>query len=181
MQNNSVLPDSEIEFLFSLPTHLRNSRLAALHDVGWSLALLARSIGKAKTTVYFWVVNAIPDSDPTQIALPIPPQSPISSISGQSSVQIRSISPKVPPDLRIRLRELSRLARRYRARTPPSSNIAQANRDLTTLAVNLHTRGVPIANIAFYAEVSYRAMARRVASAQKIRDEVLRNDALTRV
>lgn len=170
MQSNLVLPGSEVEFLSGLPTRLRNSRLAALHEVGWSLALLARSIGKAKTTVYFWVVNAIPDPDSTRKALPMPPCSPISSISGQNPVRIRSISPKVPPDLRPRLRELSYLARRYRARTPPSSNIAKANRDLTTLAVNLHARGVSTADIAFYAEVSYRAMAKRIASAQDYRE-----------
>jgi hypothetical protein len=81
VQSNSVLPGSEVEILSSLPAHLRNSRLAALHDVGWSLAIMARSIGKAKTTVYFWVVNASPSLDSIREDLPIPPHSPISSIS----------------------------------------------------------------------------------------------------
>jgi hypothetical protein len=62
-----------------------------------------------------------------------------------------------------RLLELSTLARRYRARTVPDSPLAQANRDLTAMAIALRSMGVPTAAIAEAAGVSYRAMARRLS------------------
>ena len=83
----------------------------------------------------------------------------------------RSISPRVPPDLRPRLRELGTLARRYRAKTPANSPLALANRELTDLALKLRSRGVSTADIADAAGVSYRAMARRIALASPPRQE----------
>jgi len=72
------------------------------------------------------------------------------------------MSPKVPPDVRPRLRELSEMSRKYRARTPQGSPTAIANRELTKLAVELRESGVPTADIAQAAGVTYRAMSRRI-------------------
>ena len=62
------------------------------------------------------------------------------------------------------IQELSVLSRRYRAKTSPDSPLALANRELTEIALSLYHRGVPAAEIAKAAGVTYRAMARRIAN-----------------
>ena len=55
----------------------------------------------------------------------------------------------------------------YRAKTPANSPTALANAELTRLAVSLRRQGVPTADIASAAGVSYRAMARRITNGMK--------------
>ena len=92
-----------------------------------------------------------------------PPRSLTTSVPTKNAPRLRSVSPGVPPDMKPRLKELATLARRYRARTMPDSPLAQANRDLTAMAIALRSMGVPTAAIAEAAGVSYRAMARRLS------------------
>lgn len=167
MKSTTSLPSEEIEFLQALPHHQRDSRLAILHEAGWSLSVLSRGLDKPKTTVHFWVRNA--QKDPVLARRPVPkPPLPITqTLQAGQSLKIRTISPKVPPDLRPKIRELSIHSRRYRAKTPKDSPMAQANRELTRLAVSLHSQGVPTADIAEAAGVTYRAMARRIALGEK--------------
>lgn len=165
MRSHTELPHDEVRFLQELPRSERDSRLAALHDHGWSLATLGRSLQppKPKTTIHYWIRNAkkgveqrreLPKPPPTSLTTAVPTyKAPIS----------RSISPKVPPDMRPHLRELASQSRRYRAKTPKSSPLAQANQELTKIALQLHAHGVPTSDIAAAAGVSYRAMARRIA------------------
>lgn len=65
--------------------------------------------------------------------------------------------------MRPRLKQLSDLAKRYRAKTSPNSPLAVANDELTAIARTLRSMGVPTAAIAEAAGVSYRAMARRLS------------------
>jgi hypothetical protein len=65
--------------------------------------------------------------------------------------------------MRQRLQDLSKLAKRYRAKTSPDSPFSQANSELTAVANTLRSMGVPTADIAKAAGVSYRAMARRLS------------------
>lgn len=165
MAAKTTLPQEEITFLNALPTPQMHARLAFLHSSGWSLAALGRSLNRPKTTIHFWVRNALSDSDVKRRPAPTPPLAITRVVPATRAPRTRSISPRVPPDLRPRLRQLSELSRRYRAKTPPSSPLAVANRELTQLAVNLYAQGVPTADIAAAAGVSYRAMARRIALA----------------
>ena len=160
-----TLPADEIAFLDALPQHLMQARLAMLHRAGWSLSTIGRSFNppKPKTTIHFWIKNSINDPSLSRRAVPAPPLSITAAVPTPRAPRTRSISPRVPPDLRPRLRELGTLARRYRAKTPSSSPLAQANRELTDLALTLRSRGVSTADIADAAGVSYRAMARRIA------------------
>lgn len=162
------LPREEVEFLATLSPQAKNARLAALHEAGWSYSALSECLNTPKTTVHFWVRNA--QFDPSATLRPVPkPTLPIkTSLPLPKGTRTRSISPKVPPDLRPRLRELSQRSRRYRARTPENSPLAIANRQLTELAVHLRSQGVPTADIAEAAGVSYRAMARRIAKGVRI-------------
>lgn len=161
------LPPEEAAYLLSLPPSERDSRLRVLHDSGWSLSSLARAVQSPKTTVHFWVRNARTAQKSAERTIPAPPRSITALVPVPYSPRVRSMSPKVPPDLRPRLRELSNLSRRYRARTPQGSPCALANQELTKLAISLHERGVPTSDIAAAAGVSYRAMARRIEKGRK--------------
>lgn len=156
-----TLPVSEAEYLSTLQKRQLHSRLAALHARGWSLSQLATSLQppRPKTTVHFWVRNAAPPP-PTAPPIPAPPA------SAPRNSHTRSISPKVPPDQRPILASLSLQARRYRSGTPDSSPTARANQELTIRALQLRDFGVPTAEIADAAGVSYRAMAKRIRNAR---------------
>lgn len=161
------LPQEEVEFLDSLTIQQRNSRLRHLHEGGWSLSTLSTAIGTPKTTVHFWVRNAHPVSNYPNRPIPAPPKSITALVPSPYSTRVRSMSPKVPPDLRPHLSKIGQMARRYRAKTPANSPTALANAELTRLAVSLRRQGVPTADIASAAGVSYRAMARRITNGMK--------------
>jgi hypothetical protein len=160
----TLLPKDEVAFIDSLSRPEAEARLRALWEAGWSLSVLGQSLVpvRPKTTIHFWVKRAAPTSQarPTP---PPPPRSFTTAVPTKSAPRVRSISPGVPPSMKPRLKELSHLARRYRAKTLPDSPLAQANRDLTAMAIALRSMGVPTAAIAEAAGVSYRAMARRLS------------------
>ena len=161
------LPQEEVRYLESLSIPERDARLKVLHEAGWSLSSLAKAVQSPKTTVHFWVRKAQTGPKALERTIPAPPRSITALVPTPYSPIVRSISPKVPPDLRPRLRELSEMSRRYRSRTPSTSPFAVANEELTKLATSLHDRGVPTADIASAAGVSYRAMARRIEKGRK--------------
>lgn len=158
------LPSGEVKFLSGLPPTERNSRLRALWLAGWSLGEISSSLIpiKAKSTVHFWVRNAtdLPQSRPVPSS---PSKSLIASAPTSESIKLSSISPKVPPSLKDKIRELSILARQYRANTSPNSRYALANLELTQIARTLKNQGVSTAEIASAAGVTYRAMAKRLS------------------
>lgn len=163
MKQHVEVPTDEKAFLNSLPKEQRNKRLRALWEAGWSLSILGASLfpKRGKTTIHFWIVNI--ESGEQRRAVPEPPPKSLSSLTPLTiSARVRSISPAVPPHLKPKIKELSRLSKRYRARTPENSPFAIANRELTDLAKSLRERGVPTSIIAEAAGVSYRAMAKRL-------------------
>ena len=165
MRTQQTLPDDEVRFLEALPTHQLHARLAHLHAQGWSLASLARSLNppRPKTTVHYWIQNASTTQDLRRPLPDPPPTSLTTAVPTYKAPRMRSISPNVPPDIRPKLRELSEKSKRYRAKTPSSSETARANQELTKIALELHAHGVPTSKIAAAAGVTYRAMARRIA------------------
>ena len=164
MTEKTLLPPAEVSFINSLERPEAESRLRALWESGWSLSLLGESMNppRPKTTIHFWVKRAASMEQKRPIPSP-PPRSLTTSVPTKNAPRLRSVSPGVPPDMKPRLQELATLARRYRARTMPDSPLAQANRDLTAMAIALRSMGVPTAAIAEAAGVSYRAMARRLS------------------
>jgi hypothetical protein len=147
-----MLPEDEIRFLNSLPTSNIPARLLALHQAGWSLKELGDSLTppRPKSTIFNWIKQ----EETPYVDHPIPHPNP--------SIPVRPISPKVPPRLAPEILRLSRLAQRCRARTPHSSPFRLANEELTKIATSLYLNGVPIKHIAKAANVSDRAMFRRV-------------------
>ena len=164
MAQKTRLPQDEVSFLGSLSRPDMEARLRALWESGWSLAILGDSLKprRPKTTIHFWVKRAENQKQFRQIPPP-PPKSLTSAAPTKKAPRLRTVSPNVPPDMKPRLKELSALAKRYRARTTSDSPFAQANRDLTAMATALRAMGVPTAKIAEAAGVSYRAMARRLS------------------
>jgi len=165
MKKKVRLPDDEVTFLSALDKAQVPARLRALWEAGWSLKIIADSLKPArpKSTVHFWILNA--SSEPQRRPIPTPPPKSLTvSAPIKHSPKIRSISPGVPEHLKPRIKELSLLSRRYRAKSDPNSDLAVANRELTALALSLYNRGVPAAEIAKVAGVTYRAMARRIAN-----------------
>jgi len=169
MRNRPHLPADEVRFLESLPHPQMHARIALLHTHGWSLASIARSFDppRPKTTIHYWIRNASTSYEQRR-ALPNPPPTTITAAAPTyRAPRTRSISPNVPPDIRPHLRELSEKSKRYRAKTPPGSATAQANKELTKIALELHAHGVPTSKIAAAAGVTYRAMARRISDARR--------------
>lgn len=164
MSQRTTLPQDEVTFLSHLQRPDAEARLRALWEAGWSLSSLGESLNppRPKTTIHFWVKRA-PNTQQSRAIPSPPPKSLTTSVPTKSAPRLRSISPGVPPEMRPRLRELSVLAKRYRAKTPPDSPLHQANEELTAIARTLRSMGVPTADIAEAAGVSYRAMARRLS------------------
>ena len=164
MNKQAPLPDDEIRFLRALLPEQQKTRLKALWEIGWSLSTLANSVDPArpKSTMHFWVRNA-PTTEHRRALPPAPPSSLTTATPTKSAPRLRTISPGVPPDLKPKIRALSELSRRYRAKTRQDSAIALANQELTILAKSLRDRGVPTAAIAQAAGVTYRAMAKRLS------------------
>jgi len=158
LYNNKMesLPPAEVEYLNSFP-YPPTRRLAALHSWGWSLSTLAQALNppRAKSTVHNWITNEgiLDMTEP----FPVP----------QKALPVRSISPQVPPHAVPHLKELSKLARQCRSRTPKSSPYRIANEELTETALSLYKRGVPVELIASASNVSSRAMFRRIEKGLK--------------
>ena len=168
MKRQPSLPEDETLFLNSLSDELRNKRLRALWEAGWSLSTLGTALKppRGKTTVHFWIMHI--EAGEQRRVLPEPPPKSLSSLTPLNTpARVRSISPNVPPATKTRLRELSVLSKRYRARTSDDSPFAVANRELTELAKSLRESGIPTAAIAQAAEVTYRAMAKRLSKAER--------------
>lgn len=164
MTSRTTLPQDEVTFLAHLPRPEAESRLRALWEAGWSLSSLGESLSppRPKTTIHFWVKRAESKVQNRIIPTP-PPKSLTTSVPTKSAPRLRSISPGVPPEMKGKLKELSLLAKRCRAKTPSNSPFYQANEELTAIAKTLRSMGVPTAAIAEASEVSYRAMARRLS------------------
>jgi hypothetical protein len=164
VKKQAELPEDERAFLNSLSKDQRNKRLRALWETGWSLSVLGNSLlpKRGKTTIHFWIVDI--EAGEQRRLIPEPPPKSLSSLTPLTiSAKVRSISPAVPPHLKPKIKELSKLSKRYRARTPENSPFAIANKELTDLARSLREKGVPTSIIAEAAGVSYRAMAKRLS------------------
>ena len=146
------LPDYEIKYLNTFP-YPPTRRLATLRAKGWSLSVLGKALDppRSKATIHNWTANEeiFDFTEP----IPTPQKAPIPA---------HPLAPLVPLETIPELRRLVPLAQRYRSRTPKNSIYAESNEKLTELAVSLYLRGIPVSAIAKAAQVSNRAMYRRV-------------------
>lgn len=101
-----------------------------------------------------------------------PPNSPSSSAASSATLPAaesrqRRYDPNNPlltPYAKTRIRDLAPIARRYRSGMNEYSDAAQANMELTIVCRSSYTSGVSIRELAEAADVTYKAMERRVNS-----------------
>jgi hypothetical protein len=154
------LPKSEAIFLASLSKEQLWRRVKDLNDAGWTLQSIADAFDppRRRSTVRSWVIKDTPECV-FVTATPTPPQ------PKAKSRRKRPRSPGIPHDEQLRIARLSPLARRFRARTNPSSTSFTANQELTNIAGLLYNKGVTVSELARASGVTYRAMKRRVDKA----------------
>ena len=160
MAHTPDLPKSEALFLASLSKEQLWRRVKDLNDAGWTLQSIADAFSppRRRSTVRSWVIKDTPECD-FVTATPTPPQ------PKAKSRRKRPRSPGIPHDEQLRIARLSPLARRFRARTNPSSTSFTANQELTNIAGLLYNKGVTVSELARASGVTYRAMKRRVDKA----------------
>jgi hypothetical protein len=154
------LPKSEADFLASLSKEQLWRRVKDLNDAGWTLQSIADAFDppRRRSTIRSWVIKDTPECI-FVTATPTPPQ------PKAKSRRKRPRSPGIPHDEQLRIARLSPLARRFRARTNPSSTSFTANQELTSIAGLLYNKGVTVSELARASGVTYRAMKRRVDKA----------------
>jgi hypothetical protein len=154
------LPKSEADFLASLSKEQLWRRVKDLNDAGWTLQSIADAFSppRRRSTIRSWVTKDTPEFE-FITATPNPPQ------QKPKSRRKRPKSPGIPHDEQLRIARLSPLARRFRARTNPSSTSFTANQELTNIAGLLYNKGVTVSELARASGVTYRAMKRRVDKA----------------
>ena len=160
MAHTSNLPEREAAFLASLSKEQLWRRVKDLNDAGWTLQSIANAFDppRRRSTVRSWVIKDTPNFE-FVTATPTPPQ------PKSKSRRKRPRSPGIPHDEQLRIARLSPLARRFRARTNPSSTSFTANQELTSIAGLLYNKGVTVSELARASGVTYRAMKRRVDKA----------------
>lgn len=160
MAHTPDLPKSEAIFLASLSKEQLWRRVKDLNDAGWTLQSIADAFDppRRRSTVRSWVIKDTPECV-FVTATPTPPQ------PKAKSRRKRPRSPGIPHDEQLRIARLSPLARRFRARTNPSSTSFTANQELTNIAGLLYNKGVTVSELARASGVTYRAMKRRVDKA----------------
>jgi hypothetical protein len=154
------LPKSEAILLASLSKEQLWRRVKDLNDAGWTLQSIADAFNppRRRSTIRSWVIKDTPECE-FVTATPTPPQ------PKAKSRRKRPRSPGIPHDEQLRIARLSPLARRFRARTNPSSTSFTANQELTSIAGLLYNKGVTVSELARASGVTYRAMKRRVDKA----------------
>lgn len=160
MAHTPDLPKSEADFLASLSKEQLWRRVKDLNDAGWTLQSIADAFSppRRRSTIRSWVIKDTPECE-FVTATPTPPQ------PKAKSRRKRPRSPGIPHDEQLRIARLSPLARRFRARTNPSSTSFTANQELTNIAGLLYNKGVTVSELARASGVTYRAMKRRVDKA----------------
>ena len=160
MAHTPDLPKSEALFLASLSKEQLWRRVKDLNDAGWTLQSIADAFDppRRRSTIRSWVIKDTPECV-FVTATPTPPQ------PKAKSRRKRPRSPGIPHDEQLRIARLSPLARRFRARTNPSSTSFTANQELTHIAGLLYNKGVTVSELARASGVTYRAMKRRVDKA----------------
>lgn len=164
------LPAPEAELLRSLSPDLPalRARVSSLRARGWTLAAIGAPLGANRSTVRSWEhhPHAIPNPDLPPPPDPDPPPLPPRIYTSHPSSPAHT-HPLPTPDQAARVTHLAPLARRARAGTPPSSNLARARDELNALVLDLHLQGVPTSYLADLAGVTYRAMSVRISQAKE--------------
>lgn len=153
------LPSSEALILNTLPRRELLTRVYQLYSLGWTLNSIGQAFTppKGRSSIKAWVDQAHQDS-PISTPLPIPTH----KTPKGGYQRLTPVSPGVPEYIQDRLRELAPQARLYRHRMSSNHPYARANQEMNETVRQLRDADVSIADIARAAQVTHRAIAKRL-------------------
>lgn len=158
------LPSEEADFLASLNHLRRRARVKQLYNQGWTLQAIADALlqnqktAPTRSTVHYWVTNAPSDEKIASYGFPPAPK-PREVATYQRKTPI---SPGITPSQAEELERLAPLAREFRSGMASTSAQAVANDNFDALIRELYNQNVTIAEIARAANVTHRAISRRL-------------------
>ena len=160
------LPDKEVTFINSLSGPNLHKRASALYCAGWTLASIGDALEPTRTrsTIKSWV-DRYPNPNPKLLDVDIPIPRLRTPEGGYQ--RLTPPSPGVPLSTQERLQQLAPQARLFRHRMPAGHPYAQANQEMNELVLQLRANDVSIADIARAAQVTHRAIARRLQTLQQ--------------
>jgi len=160
------LPDKEVAFINSLSGTNLHKRSSALYHAGWTLASIGDALSPTRTrsTIKSWV-DRYPNPSVKDIDVDVPIPRLRTPEGGYQ--RLTPVSPGVPLSTQERLQQLAPQARLFRHRMPAGHPYAQANQEMNDIVSQLRADDVSIADIARAADVTHRAIARRLQTLQQ--------------
>ena len=158
------IPKKEAEFLNSLTGPNLHKRVSTLFHAGWTLQSIGEALTppKGRSTIKSWV-DRYPQRDlllyPLDVDVPIPR---LRTPDGGYQ-RLTPVSPGVPSDVADVLKNIAPIAKNYRARMSSVTAEYQANQEMDRIVRELRDNDVSIADIARAANVTHRAIARRLS------------------
>ena len=153
------LPIFEVSLLSSLTDDSLYTRIRDLYNEGWTLQSIGNAFNppRPRSTIRSWVLR---EHEYTPLLAPV--VKPKIKTGPKGYVSRRIPSPGIPKDTLHRMGELAPLARRYRSGMLENSPISRANDELNKICEELYNNHVTVKELALAAQVTYRAMARRL-------------------
>jgi len=156
------IPKTEALFLHSLSGERLHIRAKQLYQVGWTLNAIGEALDppKGRSTVKAWI-DRLDQVSPHNVDVPI--DFPRLRTPEGGYQRLTPKSPGVPKDIADRLRDIAPLAKNYRSGMAVSHPASLANEEMDQLTRELKDNDVSIADIARAANVTHRAIARRLS------------------
>ena len=175
-----TLPEDEVSRLNELPLPLLRLRVRELFNAGWSYGALSDALvpRRSRSTLQSWCASSAATSTKIVAAeslhlrerthsAPLPPHThahapgrPVRALPFDPEKS----TPRLSEATRNAIREMAPSARRHRAGTRTDSVTAIANAELTRIFKEEYLNGVSIRELASAADVTYKAVEKRVKS-----------------
>jgi len=171
------LPESEHRLLGALSGNELKARVRELVAAGWSMSAVGKACAppRSRSTIRSWISSSSSSSDSTISAVKnssfnlvhsVHPVPTAPAKKDRYAPKRKNVMPHASPGLtevdKSSIKALAQLASRYRSTSSTSSAYGKANADFTQLVNTLYSRGVTVREIAAAAEVTYRAINRRI-------------------
>ena len=166
------LPESEYRLLGALSGNELKARVRELVAAGWSMSAVGKACAppRSRSTIRSWISpSSSSSSDSTISAVKNSSFNPVPTAPAKKdryAPKRKNVMPNASPGLtevdKSNIKVLAQLASRYRSTSSTSSAFGKANADFTQLINTLYSRGVTVREIAAAAEVTYRAINRRI-------------------
>jgi hypothetical protein len=158
------IPKKEADFLNSLSGPNLHKRAAQLFHAGWTLQSIGEALTppKGRSTIKSWADRY---SQRDLLTLDVSSDVPIPRLRTPDGgyQRLTPVSPGVPPEIADVLKEIAPIAKNYRARMSSATKEYQANEEMDQIVHSLRANDVSIADIARAANVTHRAISRRLS------------------